>query len=130
MILTGLFKDVDSAEVAYNTLSARGYTRGEIFYAKLHEKDIDGQIVIGIRPRTQKDAEYFVNEWDTVFQHPATIRNEARRDTGHIPQEEDNRKPSRKEEVGDPRPARKTVPGVRSSVITKKSNVSFERNLV
>lgn len=115
MILTGLFKDADSAEKAYNTLSEKGYTRGEIFYAKLHDKDAEGRIVIGIRPRSQRDAEFFVNEWDTVFQHPRPEpKASPRRDTGHVPQEEDDRKPSRKEEIGSTRPARKTVPGVRS----------------
>ncbi|MGE5457004.1 MAG: hypothetical protein ACM3RX_01475 [Methanococcaceae archaeon] len=124
MILTGLFNDADSAEVAYNMLSARGYTKGEIFYAKLHEKDMLGRIVIGIRPRSQKDAEFFVNEWDTVFQHPSP-KAQARRDTGHIPQEEDDRKPSRKEEIGSDRPAKKTVPGVKSHAVyrTKKELV-------
>lgn len=121
MILTGLFNDADSAEVAYNMLSERGYTRGEIFYAKLHDKKMEGRIVIGIRPRNQKDAEFFVNQWDTVFQHPAK-KAQPRRDTGHVPQEEDNRKPSRKEEIGDPGPARKTVPGVRSRADYKPSS--------
>lgn len=116
MILTGLFNDADSAEVAYNMLSARGYTKGEIFYAKLHDKEMRGRIVIGIRPRSQKDAEFFVNEWDTVFQHPNQVKAQPRRDTGHVPQEEDDRKPSRKEEIGNDRPARKTIPGVRSRI--------------
>ncbi len=70
MVLTGLFNDADTAEIAYKTLSKRGYTQGEIFFAKLQDDDIDGRIVIGIRPRNRKDAEYFVNEWDSVFQHP------------------------------------------------------------
>ena len=80
MILTGLFNDPNSAEIAYNTLSKRGYTQGEIFYARLRDSDIDARIVIGIRPRNRKDAEYFVNEWDTVYQHP---RNSVRENPGN-----------------------------------------------
>lgn len=122
MILTGLFNDADSAEVAYNMLSARGYTRGEIFYAKLHEKEVEGRIVIGIRPRTQKDAEFFVNEWDTVFEHP-TPRAQPRRDTGYIPPEEDDQDPSRKEEIDIESPAKKTFPDVKSGAVYRPKKV-------
>lgn len=123
MILTGLFNNVDSAEIAFNTLSKRGYTKGEIFYARLHDKDSDGRIVIGIRPRNQKDAEFFVNEWDTVYQHPRNaVKAQTERDDTNNPKEADKNVPSRKEYMGDRKPARKTVPGVRQQASLHRKN--------